>query len=124
MAEQLPTGKERRHIPRTWSGEFTFKRFGVQTHPRESRPSANIVPVEILGNNPNRLFYSVMNRSNVNVALGFSVDVTEGNGLLIPPNGGWASQAIQDDGTAVAWAVYAASAVDGAELYIYEILGG
>ena len=123
MAEEIPGGIEKRHLPRTWSGEFTYKRFGIQTIPKESRPVANIIASVVIDNNPNRVYYSIMNRSSVNVAVGFGADLTVANGLLLPPNGGWVSQAIEEDGTAVAWAIYAASAVDAAALYILEIVG-
>jgi len=122
---KLPAGipEDRRHLVRTPSSDFTFKKFGRQTYLRRSTPTIGTTPVIILPNDPNRLFYFVMNRSSVNIEIDWVEDITFGNSLLIIANGGSIQQNIEDDGDVVAWSVYGVAALAGSNIFIMEILG-
>lgn len=121
----LPPGvpDERRHLPRTPSSEFTFKRFGRQTYLQEKRVMVGISLVTVVNSNPDRLFYTLTNRGGSNISIGFSSDLTVLNGILVPAAGGWISQHIDDDGDVVAWQVFGISAALGQLVYVIEILG-
>ena len=123
MSEILTPGEERRHLPRTPSAEFTFQRFGRQTYLREDRVTVGTEITQILGNNPDRMFYMISNRSGSVGSIGWSAELTSVNGLFIAANGGFLSQDIQQDGDVVAWAVFGVSGAAGAIWYVAEILG-
>ena len=124
MAE-LPPGRpaDERHLPRTPSSEFTFQRFGRQTYLRTSRPTLGATVVEILPNNPDRLFWEITNRSANTLSIGWDAEITAGIGVLIAPTGGAYSAAIEEDGDVVAWGVYGVASGANSQLYVIEILG-
>ncbi len=123
MSADVFAGAERRHRPRTISGDFTYKRFGRETYPRESSPIVGASATLVLPNNPDRLFWSMHNRAVSDITIAFNSQVTTGVGILLASNGGFASQAIEEDGNVVAWEVYAVGPGAGLQLYIFEVLG-
>lgn len=123
MAQDVLTGADKRHRPRTISGDFAYKRFGRETYSRESSPLVGASATLILPNNPDRLFWSMHNRSASDITIAFNSEVTPAIGIVLIASVGWISQAIQEDGNVVAWEVYAIGPGAGLRVYIFEILG-
>jgi len=73
-----------------------------------SRPIINPVtdtvattPTLILRNNPDRIFWLIVNLSTYDGYAGWDTQVSSSRGLLIPANGGYASASIEEDGELV-----------------------
>jgi len=64
-------------------------------------------PTEILKNNPDRVFWLVVNLSGNNGYLGWDNAVSSTRGILVAANGGFASANIEEDGELVIYPVYA-----------------
>jgi len=62
---------------------------------------------EILRNNPDRIFWLVVNLSINDGYAGWDREVSSSKGILIPANGGYASASIEEDGELVIYPVFA-----------------
>jgi len=103
--------------------EFTLKRFGFPTRPVENPVAASVgtTAAEILKNNPDRVFWLVVNLSANVVYMGLSGDVSSTKGIRLDTNGGWASMSVEEDGEAVAYQVFAIASGAGSAIYVLEI---
>jgi hypothetical protein len=79
-------------------------------------------PVEVLRANPDRVFWSIHNRSTADGSVDWINGVTTAVGIFLAANTGFISQAIKDDGDAVGWAVYGVSGVAGSTWFVFEII--
>lgn len=103
------------------AAEWSAKWFGGPT--RLSRITVTIAttPTQVLGNNPKRVFWSANNRSVNDGALGGDNTLTFANGDLLPALGGRAESAVQEDGEAVAWAVFGIQNAAAGDWVVTEI---
>jgi len=69
--------------------------------------TVEITPTEILKNNPDRVFWLVVNLSINNGFVGWDTLVSPTRGLLVAANGGFVSANIEEDGELVIYPVYA-----------------
>jgi len=93
-----------------------------------SRPIINPVtdtvlttPTLILRNNPDRIFWLVVNLSANNGYLGWDTLVSSTRGLLVAANGGFVSASIEEDGELVIQEVYAVNLAAQGTYMIVEI---
>jgi len=76
---------------------------------------------EILLNNPDRIFWLVVNLSNNNGYVGWSRNVSSTRGMLLAANGGYASASIEEDGELVIYPVFAINLVAQGTYLIVEV---
>ena len=93
-----------------------------------SRPVINPVtdtvgttPTLILQNNPDRIFWLVVNLSNNNGYLGWDTKVSSTRGLFVAGNGGFVSANIEEDGERVIAEVWAINLNAAGTYMIVEI---
>ena len=103
--------------------EFSIKRFGFPTraveNPVTDELGASAKPV--LKNNPDRVFWLVINLgANVGYAA-LSSDVGASKGIRLEAHGGWASMSAEEDGEAVGYEVFAVAPDGTSAIYVMEI---
>ena len=103
--------------------EVSLKRFGFPTRAVENPVIAAVETsvTEVLKNNPDRVFWLVVNLSVNTIYVALSEDVDTTKGIRLDPNGGYASMCAEEDGEAVAYAVYAKATAAGSAIYVLEI---
>jgi len=103
--------------------EFTLKRFGFPTRPVENPVVAAVgtTAAEILRNNPDRVFWLVVNLSANVVYVGFSGDVSSTKGIRLDAYGGWTSSSVEEDGEAVTYPVFGIATGAASAIYVLEI---
>jgi len=106
--------------------EVSLKRFGFPTRAVEN-PVTNAIGVaveEALKNNPDRVFWLIINLSTNTVYVALSEDVSASKGIRLDAMGGWASMSVEEDGEATAYAVYALATGAASAIYVLEIEKG
>ena len=103
--------------------EFSIKRFGFPTRPIENPVRATIGDTAevVLKENPDRVFWLVINLSDNTVYVALSSDVGAAKGIRLDPNGGWASMSVEEDGEATAYTVYAKATAADSAIYVLSI---
>jgi len=103
--------------------EFGLKRFGFPTRAVENPviDSVGTTAAEILKNNPDRVFWLVINLSPNVVYLGFTGEVSSTRGIRLDSYGGWASMSVEEDGEAVAYLIFALATGASSAIYVLEI---
>jgi len=103
--------------------EFSLKRFGFPTRPVENPVVAEVstTAAEILRNNPDRVFWIVVNLSANVVYVGLSGGVSATKGIRLDANGGFTSSSVEEDGEAVAYQVFAIATGAASAIYVLEI---
>jgi hypothetical protein len=104
------------------AARFAAARFGTQTRLRDRVVNVGTTIGEILGNNPDRLSWRVVNRSVNNGAIGFDRESTFANGYLVAAAGGTAAMDVEKDGEAVAQAVFAINDAAAGDWRVLEVL--
>ena len=103
--------------------EVSFKRFGFLTQAVEN-PAISSIGTTVdtaLKNNPDRVFWLIINLSGNVVYVALSRDVSTTKGIRLDPNGGWASMSADEDGEAVAYEVFAVATAAASAIYVLEI---
>jgi len=75
----------------------------------------------ILKNNPDRIFWLIVNLSGNDGYAGWDAQVSSTRGLLVPSNGGYVSASIEEDGELVIYEVYAILNVAAGTWMIVEV---
>ncbi|KKN12312.1 hypothetical protein LCGC14_1017640 [marine sediment metagenome] len=122
MTEQTFRGvPDQRHRPRSPADDFSFHRFGGPTVRARGVITVNNVGVQLLPNNPNRVNWWITNLGTQVLTVDWVPAITNSVGILVGGTGGYLSQLIQDDGTAVGDAVYGIVGGADQDVYIYEV---
>jgi len=99
------------------------EKLGFKTKPRIN-PVTNTVDTtatKILLNNPDRIFWLVVNLSVNKGYIGWDSEVSSSKGIPIAANGGYVSTSIEEDGELVIHEVYALNETAAGTYYIVEI---
>jgi len=99
------------------------KRLGFPTR-AVVNPVTNTVATtatEILRNNPDRIFWLVVNLSTNKGYVGWDREVSSSRGIPIAPSGGYVSASIEEDGELVIHPVFAINENAAGTYYIVEI---
>lgn len=80
------------------------------------------IPVQILGNNPNRLAWTVINLSGNDLFLGFDMQVGPTKGIMISSGGGGVNWKWQEEFEAVGYAVWAVATAPNSPIYVLELV--
>jgi hypothetical protein len=112
------------HVPGqglAWA--YTLKRFGAGLTLRErpQLPIAASSPTQVLLNDPNRVFWVILNLTPYYGVIAFNDAVTLSSGLMISGVGGYISSAVDEDGEIVTYPVWALSSVPAQMWYVLEI---
>ncbi len=102
--------------------EFSLSRFGGPTRLETREVTVGTTAIELLINNPRRVFWQVMNRSLNPGSIGFNAGVTTTTGLYLGPTGGYASMSVEDDGEVVTYPVYGIATNPGSTFVIVEVM--
>jgi len=76
---------------------------------------------EILKNNPDRVYWLIVNLSAYDGYAGWDRGVSATKGILLPANGGYASASAQEDGELVIYPVYAVNLTAAGTWMIVEV---
>lgn len=101
------------------------QRFGVRTQARENPGSTAMVatPLSILGNNPNRLAFVVVNLSSNTIFIAPARDVSTTKGIRLNANGGAATALYDEDFHMVGWEWFGVADVAGpSTIYVLEVV--
>ena len=103
--------------------EFTLKRFGFPTRAVENPVVAAVGTTAdaVLRNNPDRVFFLVVNLSTNVVYVGLARDVGAAKGIRLDANGGWVSMSVEEDGEAVAYQIFAIATGAASAIYVLEM---
>ena len=103
--------------------EFSIKRFGFPTRPVENPvvDEVGTTAIVVLKNNPDRVFWLIMNLSDNIIYLALKSDVSSSKGIRLDPHGGYASMSAEEDGEAPAYEVHALATAAASNIYVLEI---
>ena len=103
--------------------EFTLKRFGFPTRAVENPVVAEVgtSALTVLQNNPDRVFWLVVNLSTNIVYVALKSDVAATKGIRLDANGGWVSMSVEEDGEAVGYEVFAVATGEDSAIYVLEM---
>lgn len=104
------------------AAQFARNRFGGPTRVNSFPFTFTTTPQIVLGSNPRRVFWLMVNRGIVSVAVDIDPAMTFANGVLLGAAGGFATEDVAEDGETVAWAVFGASESSTAVVRILEVM--
>lgn len=106
--------------------DLLSQQFKVRTRSVENPETDTVgaTATKVLGNNPNRVGWTLCNLSGNYVYISFDRDVTMNKGIKLTPNGGTASWLWNEGFESCGWPVYASSTA-ASKIYIItqEIVG-
>lgn len=105
--------------------QLLMERFKVKTRAVENPravTSLGTTAQQILGNNPNRLAWVIVNLSSNVIYIAFRDDVSNSKGVRLSANGGFASRVWDEDFEPTAWAVWGVASGASSALYCYEVV--
>lgn len=97
------------------------QRFGGRTTVTEQVVTVGTARVTLLQNNPNRLFWAVINEGGNDVRLSTDATITATSGWLLLNNGGVILSSWEDDGESVGYPVYAIAGIAGISVRVKEV---
>jgi len=101
--------------------EFAARRFGGLLRERQSAPTIGTSAVELLGADPERVFYIIVNLSPNDMHVSFRADVSATNGILIIAQGGSMEVDVESDGNLSALQLFGVAAAAASQLFILEL---
>ena len=101
---------------------FATRWFGRTTTLVESRPTVGVAAAVLVPRNPNRLSFTLSNRSSSQLDLGTDATVQPGTGLPLGGNGGTLIMNVDEDGEAVSQAFYGVGPSAGLACYLLEVV--
>jgi len=104
--------------------DLIAKRFGIETYAVQNPLVAEVGvdPLRVLGNNPGRLGWTIVNLSANNIFLALDRGVGADHGVLLTPNGGSAAMTMDEDFEACCWELFALAAGAASDIWVLEIL--
>lgn len=82
-------------------------RLGGVVNVRQRRQVIQVTPEQVLRNDPERLFWLVVNTGGIRAFVSFDRDVDTQNGIIVGPDGGSLSVTIEDDFIAPVFPLFA-----------------
>lgn len=101
---------------------LSIHRFGGRTTIRERLVTVGTARIELLSNNPNRLFWRMQNESDTDVRIGNDPNITATSGWLLLNNGGGISMTWEEDGEAVGYQVFGISSAAAKVVRVAEVV--
>lgn len=97
-------------------------RFQGKTFIQETLVTVGVTRVDLLANNPNRLFWIATNEGAADVRLSTDPTITAASGWILAASGGIISMYWEQDGEGVGYPVYGISAAAGQVVRIREVI--
>lgn len=105
--------------------DFLYNKYGAQTraidNPMIDPGVAGVAALQFLRRNGNRVGFTIVNLSAVNVYAGFNPNVDAANGILLDPAGGQMSLWIEEDGELTQKEVWLLAAGAASAVFVNEI---
>lgn len=101
---------------------YAQRLWGRATTARESNPTADVTPTQLINNNPQRMEWQLQNNSGADVFISLRKDVSTTNGFRVPANGGAITYKVFEDGETVGYDFYIVSTMVVTDLYLMEVL--
>lgn len=104
------------------AAKFATERFGGPTRLIFRQVTLANTRQEVLGNNPRRVNWMLVNRNSQEIGVWFDWESTVGSSILIPPNGGFVSMDVETDGEAVTLPVIGVTGTGGLVILALEVV--
>lgn len=104
------------------AAEMAGRRFGGPTRVNSTTLNLTTTQQVILGSNPRRVFWTVINRGIVNAACDVDPGMTFATGILMGAAGGFVQSDVTEDGETVAWPVFAVCESGTCPVRILEVV--
>jgi len=103
---------------------YALRKFGggIKLVERLALPISNVTPTQVLLNDPDRVFWVVMNRSPYFGSISFYDVFTTATGLYLAGGGGYISMSVDEDGEAVTYPVWGISSVNAQNWYTFTLV--
>lgn len=102
--------------------DLSYKRFGGSTYPREKVQSVPITRIDLLPNDPNRVYWRLINEGINDVRVSTAPDVSATSGWLLQNSGGMIEMTFEDDGETVGYTLYAIANGGAANVRSVEVV--
>lgn len=100
----------------------SITRFQGSTYIQETLSTIGLTRINLLSNNPNRVFWVAINESDSDVRLSTDPNISATSGWLLAAAGGVISMFWEQDGEGVGYAVYAIAAAVGKIIRVREVI--
>ncbi len=98
------------------------RRFEGHTYINEGVTTLGATRVVLLPNNPNRLFWILINEGLNDVRVSTSPDISAVSGWLVPASGGIISMFWEQDGEGVGYTLYGIATVGAPDVRVREVV--
>lgn len=105
------------------AAEISKAKLGFKTRPIVNPVAATIglTAAQVLRNNPDRIFWLVVNLGAGDVYLDLTSEVANTRGMYLSAGGGYASMQADVDGEAVSYEIYGIATIAANAVYVFEI---
>lgn len=97
-------------------------RFGGRTYSQEKVTSVTITRINLLPNNPNRVYWRLINEGAHDVRISTDPGVSVNSGWLLVANGGTIDVTFEEDGETVGYTLYAIANVAAVNVRSLEVI--
>lgn len=101
---------------------LSLSRFQKHTYLQENVITVGVTVSKVLSNNPNRLFWIIINEGAGDVRVSTSPNITINSGWLISQNGGVISMYWEEDGEGVGYQLFAVGFNPATDIRILEVI--
>lgn len=108
--------------PRSPLEALSLNRFGGRTYGQEKVISVTTTRTLVIPNNPNRLFWAMINEGANDVRVTNDPNVTASSGWVLAASGGVISMYWEEDGEAVGYEVFALTSAGASNVRVKEII--
>lgn len=102
--------------------DVTLTRFQGKTYAQETTLTTSTTRAVLLSNNPNRLFWIVINEGVSDVRVSTDPGITTASGWLVPAGGGVLSMFWEEDGESVGYTVYIIASANTPLVRVREVI--
>lgn len=110
------------NVPFSPLEQMSMGRFGGHTYANERVVSVSTTRSSVLPNNPNRVYWQMINEGNNNVRISIDPAISDLTGWLLPAAGGVLFSSWEEDGESVGYEVFAISVLNNNNIRIRETL--
>lgn len=110
------------NTPRSPLENLSIGRFNGRTYATERVVSVGTSRVVLIKNNPNRVYWQIINEGNNHVRVSIDAAITDLTGWLLPAAGGVIFSSWEEDGESVGYDLYAISVLNSNNIRIRETI--
>lgn len=113
----LPENKKRSPLE-----DLSYARFGGRTYGQEKITSVPITRIDLLPNNPNRVYWRLINEGANDVRVSTAPNVSSTSGWLLQSGGGLIEMTYEEDGEVVGYTLYAIANAAAVQVRSLEVV--